>query len=513
MKFAAVKKIIGIMMKTVKWGFIVFCVFIGSLFFREQKISSDLVEHLFNRVAPTNLVLSVDYVSFGFRHGIHLRDVRLSDANMKDVMHLIAGADSVFLHPFSRCVRIEGARYTRLPDRYYVPENQEKNAPVAGGFPTLGKITLELIDPDILAVRPRKVTAKIEVSARRIDVKDIHLCWPDADRPNMTIDGWCFLDLDEQIVHGKVEGVARQAHIRPLLETLDVPVALPYMDAFTEIPEPCLAGCELKVNLFNNDLDLWLDLHPVMGRYNEVPMKRADGRIHLHNYTRGNCLNYKTIVGPISAVDINNRTLAGSVVITGTNGYNVVDVSAKSTQPLADLLRIGGFTGEYVSEDVFGESSCTLQFRFPRAMTNNYEVLNGHGSVSIKNGQLMRLKGFKGLLDAMPAIAPAISWISDSTQASCDYVIKDGVLYTDNIYIEGTLFSIKMDGSFDAVRDKLNFNVLVQFTKKDSLLGKVVRPLAWPFSKLLLAFRLTGTSENPKWIYLSVIKRILEAVE
>ena len=52
----------------------------------------------------------------------------------------------------------------------------------------------------------------------------------------------------------------------------------------------------------------------------------------------------------------------------------------------------------------------------------------------------------------------------------------------------------------------------VQFAKKDSIAGKLLHPLAWPFTKLLLEFRLTGTPDEPKWTYLSVIDRVLEAV-
>jgi len=514
MKFAALaKKTIRVTVKTVKWVFIVIFIYLASLLFREQRINGDLIEGLFDRVAPTNLVLSVDSASFGFRHGFRIKGVRLSDASMQDSMRFIMGADVIAIRPVLRRVRIEGARYTRLPDGYYAPGNVERNSRVLGEFPEMGAFHLELIDPDILSIRARKVTAKVEVLSHRIDFKDIHLCWPDADRPNMTIDGWCFVDLDDQIVHGRIEGLARQAHIRPLLVTLDIPVALPYMDGFTDVPAPCPAACEWKVDLTRLDLNLWVDLHPTLGRYNGVPMRHADGRIHVHSYTRGNCLNYTTTVGPIDATDVSGRTLNGTVVVTGTNFYNVVDVKAKSTQPLADVLRIGGFAGDYVTEDVFGESSCSLQFRFPRAMTNNYEVLNGHGHVSVKNGQLMRLKGFQGLIDAMPSIAPAVTWISDSTQASCDYVIEDGVLRTDNIYIEGSLFSIKMYGTFDTVREELDFTVRVQFVKKDSFFAKFVHPLSWPFTKLLLEFRLTGSPENPKWSYVTVIDRVMEAVK
>ena len=135
------------------------------------------------------------------------------------------------------------------------------------------------------------------------------------------------------------------------------------------------------------------------------------------------------------------------------------------------------------------------------------------GSVEIKNGQLMRFKGFSGLLELLADKVPSVSWFTDSTQASCDYKIDKGVLSTENLYIEGSVFSIKMYGTFDAARDALDFTVRVQFTKKDSFVGKLLHPITWPFTKLLLEFKLEGSSEKPEWKYLSVIDRVVEVVK
>ncbi len=495
-----------------KWLFIVFCLYLASLFFHEQRIPGSWAEIYFEHHAPENLILSVDTIAFGFLHGLHVRGLRIYDSSMKSPTQLLAGADEIFVNPFSRHVRIAGARYTRLPDSYYAPENHERNARVECEFPAIGDFTLTLTRTDILSIQAERITADVSVKRHRIEFSRIHLDWPDADR-RMAVIGFCYLDLDRQEIYGEVEGEARQAHIRPMLVTIDVPVSLPYMDGFTEVPVPCPSWCAWKVDLVRADLDLWLDLHPTLGRYNTIPMKRADGRIHLHNYTRGDCLNYRTTVGPITAKDLKDRPLEGTVTIIGTNGYNVVSVKAKSAQPIADVLRIGGFTGEYVDADVVGESECDLEFRFPRAMTNNYEVLNGRGRVIVRNGQLMRMKGFRGLIAAMPNIAPAVTWFSDATQASGDYVIENGIVRTENTYIEGPFFSIKMYGFLDTVKGQMDFTVRVQFTKKDSLVGKVLHPLTWPFTKLLLEFRLTGSPENPHWQYVSVIDRVLEVVK
>lgn len=507
-----VKKTMRVLWETMKWIFIVFCVFLGSLFFREQPVPGEWIAHAVELRAPTNLVIEVGSAAIGFRRGLHLEGFGLYDREMADPTRVLVGADTFDFNPFSRRIRIEGLKYTRLPDSYYAPGNLEKNARVECEFPDLGAFRVELLRPDILSVRPERVETEVEVAPHRIDFRRIRLDWPDADA-RMSLDGFCTVDLDRQEVRGEVDGLARQAHIRPLLVTLDVPVSLPYMDAFTEVPEPCRAKCTWAVDLVRNDLDLGLDLHPILGKYNGVSMKKADGQIRVRNWTRGTCLNYLTTVGPIAAVDVNGRTLDGTVTVTGTNNYTVVDVDAKSALPLANVLKIGGFTGEYVGEEVIGDSDCRLQFRFPRAMTNNYEVLNGFGHVTVKNGQLMRMKGFRGLIAAMPSVAPAITWFTDSTQASCDYVIENGVLKTDNIYIEGTLFSIKMYGSFDAVRERMDFTVRVQFAKSGSMIGKLLHPLTWPFTKLLLEFRLTGSPEKPEWKYVSVIDRVVEAVK
>lgn len=495
-----------------KWTFIVFCVYLGSLFFREERIPCEWVGRLAGRYLPDTILLHMDSLSFGFRHGLHIRNLRIYDRASADALTPIVSADSIACYPFSRRLRAEGLRYVRLPDSYYAPGTCERNERVKFRFPDLGRFSVTLVRPDILAVRPALLTCEVNVLPECLSIERIHLDWPDQD-VRIGVDGFCSVDLSRQEVYGEIGGFAKQLHIRPFLVAIDVPVALPYMDAFTDVPEPCKSWCAWKVDLTNNDFDLWLDLHPVLGKYASVPMRRASGKIHLRNGTRDGSFNYETTVGPISATDVEGHYLDGTVVITGTNGNNIVTVNAKSSQPLADILKIGGFAGDYVGPDVFGESECKLEFRFPRAMSNNYEVLNGAGRISVKNGRLMRMKGFHGLINAMPSVAPAVTWFTDSTQASGDYVIENGVVRTENVYIEGTLFSIKMYGWLDTVRNVQDFNVRVQFAKSDSVVGKILHPLTWPFTKLLLEFRLTGSPEQPKWTYVSVIDRVVEAVK
>lgn len=506
------KRLLGLIWKTVVLGIIVFLLFVGSLFFREQSLPSSWVEEACDRMLPTNVVVHVSSLSFGFRHGLHVRDLKLYDTSSKDVMTPVVSAESISVNFITHRARAVGLTYTRLPDSYYLPGNMERNCRLDVQLPEIPRYTFVLERPDILGIRPERVTGEVEVSGNRFVAERLHLDWPDTDE-RMSVDGFCWVDIPNQEVYGEVRGLARQPHIRPLLVCLDVPSSYPYFDAFTEVPAPVPCFCSWKVNLINNDFDLRLKLHPQLGKYNSVPMKRADGDIHLHIYTRGTNLNYRQTIGPIRGVGIKNENLGGTVIVEGTNGNNRVTVKAESALPVAELMKIGGFTGDYVGEDVIGKSSCNLEFRFPRAMTNNYELLNGRGHVEIKDGRIMRMKGFKGLIDLLADKVPGVSWFTDSTQASCDYVIDRGILKSDNIYIEGTVFSIKMFGKFDAVQNCLDFTVRVQFSKQDSIAGKILHPLTWPFTKLLLEFRLTGAPDSPKWEYLSVLDRIVEAIK
>ena len=505
------KRFLKVLWAVAKFFFVAVFLFVVSLFFREQRIPDVVIERLSEAYVPTGLVAHAESISFGFVHGLHIRNFRLYNKTSAKPLEPFVSVGSISLLPFQRRVVLDRLSCPRLHDGYYEPGNLEKNEPVGIQLPDVSMFTLELIRPDVLALKPERVSAFVSISGNCLSVDGIKLKWPDVEEQT-SLEGFCRADFEGQRVYGGVTGFAKQSHIRPFIEALDLQVALPYIDAFTDVRGMVPASCKWSVNLVNNDLDLDLDLHPLLGMYKMVPMKEAEGRIALHVFTRGTSLNYHHVVGPIAAKGPNGEPLDGTVVIDGLNGTNTVSISAKSLLPVAKLLRIGGFEDEYVDDDVVGKTSCDVKFCFPRAMTNNYEVLNGEGHISVIDGQIMRFKGFRGLMALLAEKVPGVSLFTDSTRASCDYTIENGVMKSDNIYIEGSVFSIKMYGAFDAVNGTLDFTARVQFVRNDSFFGKILHPLTWPFTKLLLEFRLTGTADDPEWSYISVIDRVVEVV-
>ena len=176
----------------------------------------------------------------------------------------------------------------------------------------------------------------------------------------MSVNGSVYIDFDEQRFHAVARGEARQSHIRPLLVTLDVPTAISYMDAFTGVTEPVPVSASWDVNLVNNDFRMHLDLHPMLGRYNGVPMRRVDGELGLSVYTRGTNLNCVTTVGPLSALDPKGRTLDGRLVVAVTNDVTRLEFDAKSGLALKDILSIADCLNDGTLDCVSCETPPTI---------------------------------------------------------------------------------------------------------------------------------------------------------
>ena len=615
------KKAAKFLMKTVKWTFIVFCVFLGSLFFREQRIPADWIVSAVSSHVPSNIVFKCDSASFGFRRGARMRGVRLYDRERMDPVKAVVSADSASVDFFLRRVRIVGLKIPRLHDGYYLPGNLERNGRLDVEIPDVPSFTLTLVRPDVLGIAPERAVATVRTNPRRVEFEDVRVSWPDIDRA-MSVDGSVYIDFDEQRFRAVARGEARQSHIRPLLVTLDVPVSVEYMDAFTGVTEPIPVSAKWDVNLVNNDFRMLLDLHPQLGRYNDVPMRRVDGELGLSVFTRGTNLTCVTTVGPLSALDPKGRPLDGRLVVTVTNDVTKLDFDVKSGIELKDLLSIAdclndgtldcvscetppeitvtgtlmpdparqaennlhgtvafkrgvffespvedvAFSYSYVGDTIsfdnislrgkeggrytgraklhvpasdpdsasfsmafscrdgsLGEIAEVLGSDFGGRhgvvnseveitgpiSTNLYPHVNGRGKVRVTEGRLAQMKLFMGLTDYLAANVPGVASLVNQSQASVDYTITNGVFASNNILIEGAVFSIKASGTYDIPADKLDFTVRLQLLKNESFLGKLVHPVMFPFTKLLLEFKVTGSVDDPNWNYISVLDRIL----
>lgn len=605
----------------VKWFFILLALFIVSLFFRAQPLPRAWIESMARRLSTDEMLIHCDGAEIDLLNGVTLRGIRVYDRSKTNDFQTVAGASLVSANPLRRLVRISGARYPRLPDSYYRPEYHERNEPLEFGLPDLPQFRLELERPAILGLAPERVTAQVSVKRNSISFDEVHVEWPGSVK-RIYEDGFFKIDLASQRAHGEVRGIATQAHIRPLMETLDIPSAMPYFDAFTEVPNPVESYGEFDVNLINNDFRMILDLRPELGRYNNVEMSRAEGKLDLDVRTRGTNLFVRFRVDLPVALDPKGRQLSGGLGLQMTNDVVRLDFSAVSKLRLQDILGIvdviepstldfiqcetapeitvDGHIGTSLADkewndlaggarfwrgSVFGFktrslsldwilSRDTLTLANVRAMgkcggevqgsvimhmpdfdesrmvfeargehrngkleelsdiidmnlngrdgtvnsrfeisgnmvTNIAASLNGRGSARITDGRLLQMNIFAGLTKLLAEHVPGVDYIVNQSQASLDWTIENGIFKTENLFIEGGLISIKGWGEYDIAEDQLAFTVRVQFLKNDTILGSIVHPATWPFTKLLLEFKASGSIDAPKWKYISVVDRML----
>ena len=140
------------------------------------------------------------------------------------------------------------------------------------------------------------------------------------------------------------------------------------------------------------------------------------------------------------------------------------------------------------------------------------QTLNGHGSVTIENGVITQMPLFAGFTEYLAKNIPGISSLVNQSNGSMSFTIRNGILTTKDLLIEGDVFSISGGGSYDILQDKMDFTVRANIFKKKSLVGKITRLVTVPFTRLLLEFKVYGTLEKTDWSYVNIIEKITDII-
>ncbi|MBO7687768.1 MAG: hypothetical protein J6V72_15355 [Kiritimatiellae bacterium] len=332
---------------------------IAALLLFEQPVPDSLLRRLTKSFSNKNYLVRADSASFRFSHGLKINNLRVFDRRKTAEKPMISAscvdlALNLRRIPWSRstmlkAVTITDLRYPRLPDGYYIPDSvefpgqpdfKEKNEPLKLDLPRLQPFRLTLIHPEVLGVTPKKVVAhSVSVTPDGIRMDGIHLDWPDADA-QLTVDGFFEFNLEKQIAEGKVHGLARQHHFRPMLVALDLPIAYPFIDGFTRVEKPVDAACAFDVNLRNNDFHIRLDLAPEGGYYNHVPLESVRGPVDIRVFVRDTFQNARIVVGPLVANLADGSRLSGQIVYENTNDVGFVDFNVRSSTSISNVLAV-----------------------------------------------------------------------------------------------------------------------------------------------------------------------------
>jgi uncharacterized protein involved in outer membrane biogenesis len=236
------------------------------------------------------------------------------------------------------------------------------------------------------------------------------------------------------------------------------------------------------------------------GRFFDIPLRKAFTEFHV----RGERIDFTDAVASMPR----GGKINGEGYISFP-GFREDDASFNMTIDgsdisLNDALDVLGIT----SGEMRGKISGTVEFGGPLT-TALVSQVNGKASISLKNGHLARLNMFAGLTDYLARNIPGVSSLVDQSNAEIECSISNGVIRASRIHISGDVFSISGKGTYSMPEDKLDITARVRIFKNDSIIGKITTPITWTFSKLLMEFKVSGSLDNPKWNYVSVIEQLL----
>ncbi len=179
----------------------------------------------------------------------------------------------------------------------------------------------------------------------------------------------------------------------------------------------------------------------------------------------------------VDATDVNLAALltasfAPTNLPTESTTAPVPDNFGKLSGTLLGAIRVGGYFGRGEGTNVAGQA------RF-----------------EIRNGMLFRTKLLNYLSAILGKILPDFNLFAQ-TDARGDFTIRNGRLYSRNVQLQGTLFSIKAAGNYGFAGD-LDYKVEVQLLRGGPV-ATLVRLATLPVTRLL-EFRLTGTFDEPRW--------------
>jgi len=125
------------------------------------------------------------------------------------------------------------------------------------------------------------------------------------------------------------------------------------------------------------------------------------------------------------------------------------------------------------------------------------KTMNGVGRIEIREGRVFLMPLFGGLSRFMARVIPGLDFVLRQSDARADFLIVNGRIDSDKVFVEGGVLSLKGNGSYTMGGD-IDFDVQLTLMKEHSLVAKLVRVLTFPISKLF-EFRVRGSLEKPIW--------------
>lgn len=445
-------------LRTVGVVLIVLLLFLGSLFFREQRLPRFVVDRIESRLSTDEMRVRIKAVSFGFRHGLRLQGMRAYDLRQEDSLGNPIFVAKVITYDYRRQeVEVVGANLLRLP------ESGQEGGWVEPELPDLPALKVTLDRPVILGIATDRIETRLEVGARKIVLRDLDVSMVDRDQM-LEVRGGLTVDLAAGKVSGRTEGRVGFTQIAPVVRLLDADFVLPYVAAFTEIAEPIPVEFRVEGDLATGDFDLAFDNMTARNfRYCGVPLAKGRGSVRVA-YRNAAKPHYRVDVSvdPLETVDREGRRFGGDLSIGNADGPVRLNYALDSDLKFDDLLSVVDF---FDREDFAG-----ITFDTPPKLTVagrcgiSTEDLDGNdvkGVLQLRHGAVIGMKvndmktDFTLRRDVVKSSAKATGKTGGAMEWDC-------TAYLQGFDREKAHFSLKAkyrDGSLQELADLLTFDL------------------------------------------------------
>jgi hypothetical protein len=140
------------------------------------------------------------------------------------------------------------------------------------------------------------------------------------------------------------------------------------------------------------------------------------------------------------------------------------------------------------------------------ADTRDWQTWDGFGDVNMRDGLLWDIPIFGILSPVLNTFVPGLG-NSRATDASANFAITNGVIFTDSLKIESLMARLQYVGTVD-LKQNVNARVTAQLLHNTWAIGPLISTVMWPVSKLF-EYKVTGTLQHPKSEPVYVIPKLL----
>ena len=591
------------------------------LYVSDRPIPRNALNSVLDRLSTDDNCLDARTASFGLRHGLILRNVRMLPKRVADPAWLSADELRVFgtLRPgrppreWVDTVLAHGVNLAALPVTP-VGNRATHGDPSAAPMPEIAPMRFDLVDATFLGLPFKRVQGLIRQENGTIFLDDLRVSWQES-RWTEEASGSVRFNPATGFVEGQLAGRTIPERLYPLFRLLDATNVTEIAQRFVFTTQPVDVETRFRIAPNEPRSELRVTLSVAQCTYNGVPIRRAGAII---NAEGGRELD-RVVIQPLSCEHADGRLSGGLAIdLRGSN----IEVMAQSDMPLDPLLRIidlpfrpeqsgivftapphltasghiplnghsagidlsgtlaatsavvrhipvqdlscsfavvsnsyslrglqakaaGGGIGGSLRLDVLPgvvaqtnyhtsvrlehldiatlSASFGLTNRASGKASGEMELasclgtrqsacLNGHGEILLENGTLSRIPLFAGLTDYFARNIPGVDLLVNQSEARLPFAISNGVLRSDNVLIEGDVFSLGGQGTYLFPSDQLDFTIRASVFRRRTWLGQIVHLVSMPFAKLLLEFRVRGPAAEPSWEYRGILERIVDTV-